>query len=46
MPNIGKKGCAPASYKLSTLSLNPNDIYLAFLIQTRASQMGKENLFF
>lgn len=46
MPNIGKKSYAPASYRISTLSLNPNDIYLAFLIQTRASQMGQEDLFF
>jgi hypothetical protein len=46
MPNIGKKSYVPASYKISTLSMNPNDIYLAFIIQTRASQMGHEDLFF
>lgn len=46
MPNIGKKSYAPAFYKISTLGLNPNDIHLAFIIQTRASQMGYGDLFF
>jgi hypothetical protein len=48
MPNMGKKSFAPTLYKISTLKLHPNDIYLAFIIQTRAAQMkrGELALFF
>lgn len=48
MPKIGKKGFAPALFKISTMKLNPNDIYLAFIVQLRACQMkrGERDLFF
>lgn len=48
MPKMGKNSFVPAVYKISTLKLNPNDIYLAFIVQTRASQMGRgeRELFF
>lgn len=48
MPNMGKNSFVPALYKLTTLKLNPNDTYLAFIVQTRASQMqrGERTLFF
>lgn len=48
MPNLGKKGFVPAIFKIATLKLNPNDIYLAYIIQVRANQMerGQKELFF
>ncbi len=48
MPRMGKNSFVPALYKPATLKLNPNDIYLAFIVQTRANQMGRgsRELFF
>ena len=48
MPKMGGKSFVPALYKNSTLLLNPNDLYLAYIVQTRASQMerGERELFF
>lgn len=48
MPKMSKKGFAPAFYKTSTLKLNPNDTFLAFILQTRAFKMdrGERKLFF
>ncbi len=48
MPNMGRKSFVPATYNISTAKLNPSEIYLPFIIQTRASQMqrGEKEIFF
>jgi hypothetical protein len=40
MPRMDKKGFAPSIYKNTTLSLSPSDMFLAFKLQTRATQMS------
>jgi hypothetical protein len=37
---MDKKGFVPAIYKNSTILLSPSDVFIAFKIQTRASQRG------
>jgi hypothetical protein len=46
MPRLDKKGFAPTIYKNSTLLLSPSDMFLAFKLQTRATQQahGTKNL--
>lgn len=44
MPRMDTKGFAPSLYKNTTLSLSPSDLFLAFKLQTRASQKKQDNL--
>lgn len=41
MPRMDKKGFSPTIYKNNTVALSPSDILLAFVLQTRAAQMGR-----
>lgn len=41
MPRIDKKGFAPITYKNTSGQLSPSDVLLAFMLQTRAGQMGR-----
>jgi len=41
MPRIDKKGFAPITYKNTSGQLSPSDILLAYMLQTRAGQMGR-----
>lgn len=41
MPKIDKKGFAPHIYSNRIQKLHPSDTYLAYKIQTRASQLGR-----
>jgi hypothetical protein len=47
MPKVDKKGFAPSIYRNKTILLNPSDMFLAFKLQTRATQMdhGNRNLY-
>jgi hypothetical protein len=44
MPRMDTKGFAPSLYKNTTLALSPSDLFLAFKLQTRASQRKQDNL--
>lgn len=41
MPRMDKKGFSPTIYKNNTVVLSPSDMLLAFVLQTRAGQMGR-----
>lgn len=41
MPRMDKGGFSPTIYKNKTVVLSPSDMLLAFVLQTRAGQMGK-----
>jgi hypothetical protein len=41
MPRMDKKGFSPTIYKNNTVMLSPSDMLLAFVLQTRAGQMGR-----
>ncbi len=41
VPRMNKKGFSPTIYKHNTVTLSPSDMLLAFIIQTRAGQMGR-----
>jgi hypothetical protein len=41
MPRMDKKGFSPTIYKNNTIVLSPSDMLLAFVLQTRAGQMGR-----
>lgn len=42
-PTANKKEFAPTLYNKSTLDLHPNDVLLAFIVQTRAAQKSYED---
>jgi hypothetical protein len=41
MPRMDKRGFSPTIYKNNTVVLSPSDMLLAFVLQTRAGQMGR-----